>query len=157
MEEKMQELLKQLEDLKKEEKQEKPAEATVKREKVGSCLYDLRTAFINKIPQGLKNRKSFVLNVVKIDVRKSDVSNLIDWLLKNGREDRAIEIEENKDRFFDISIVADDGSTELFNSSILAYDKKNSLEKLIVKSGDGFDYYVNSISWDADNRELLFT
>ena len=157
---KLQELFKQLEDFKKEEKQEKPAEATelekVKREKVGSCLYDLRTAFINKIPQGLKERKSFVLNVVKIDIRQSDVSNLIDWLRKNGREDRANEIEENKNRFFDISILADDGSTELFNSGILSYDKKNSLEKLVVKSGDGFDYYVSTITWDADNKELLF-
>ena len=123
---------------------------------MGSCAYDLRTAFINKIPQGLKERKSFVLNVVKIDIRQSDVSNLIDWLRKNGREDRANEIEENKNRFFDISIIADDGSTELFNSGILSYDKKNSLEKLVVKSGDGFDYYVSTITWDADNKELLF-
>ena len=123
---------------------------------MGSCAYDLRTAFINKIPQGLKERKSFVLNVVKIDIRQSDVSNLIDWLRKNGREDRANEIEENKNRFFDISILADDGSTELFNSGILSYDKKNSLEKLVVKSGDGFDYYVSTITWDADNKELLF-
>jgi len=157
---KIQELVKQLEDLKKEEKLEKSAEVTelekVKREKVGSCLYDLRTAFISKIPQGLKERKSFTLNVVKIDVRQSDVSNLIDWLLKNGREDRANEIEANKDRFFDISIVADDGSTELFNSGILSYDKKNSLEKLIVRSDNGFDYYVNTMTWDASNRELFF-
>lgn len=151
---KIQELLKQL------EKQEKFVEVTelekVKREKVGSCLYDLRTAFISKIPQGLKDRKSFTLNVVKIDVRQSDVSNLIDWLLKNGREDRANEIEANKDRFFDISIIADDGSTELFNSGILSYDKKNSLEKLVVKSDSGFDYYVNTMTWDASNRELFF-
>ena len=157
---KIQELFKQLEDFKKEEKQEKSAEVTelekVKREKVGCCAYDLRTAFINKIPQGLKERKSFVLNVVKIDVKQSDVSNLIDWLLKNGREDRANEIEANKDRFFDISIVADDGSTELFNSGILSYDKKNSLEKLIVRSDNGFDYYVNTMTWDASNRELFF-
>lgn len=151
---KIQELLKQL------EKQEKFVEVTelekVKREKVGNSLHDLRTAFISKIPQGLKDRKSFTLNVVKIDVRQSDVSNLIDWLLKNGREDRANEIEANKDRFFDISIIADDGSTELFNSGILSYDKKNSLEKLVVKSDSGFDYYVNTMTWDASNRELFF-
>ena len=157
---KLQELFKQLEDFKKEEKQESSAEATelekVKRERVGSCAYDLRTGFINIIPQGLKDRKSFVLNVVKIDVKQSDVSNLIDWLLKNGREDRANEIEENKNRFFDISIIADDGSTELFNSGILSYDKKNSLEKLVVNSGVVFDYYVSTITWDADNKELLF-
>ena len=153
---KMQELLKQLEDLKKEVKQEKPAEVTeLEKVKVGSCSYDLRTAFINKIPQGLKESKSFKLNVVKIDGRQSNVDNLINWLLKNGRESGANEIEANKDRIFDISIVADDGSTELFNSSILAYDKKNS-GKLIVKSENGFDYYVNTMTWDASNKELLF-
>lgn len=128
----------------------------VKNAKVGSCSYDLRTAFIDKIPQGLKGRKSFMLNVVKIEVTQSNVDNLIDWLRKNERDARADEIEANKERIFDISIVADDGSTELFNSSILAYDKKNSLEKLIVKAGDGFDYYVNTMTWDADNKELLF-
>ena len=128
----------------------------VKNGKVGSSLHDLRTAFINKIPQGLKGRKSFVLNVVKIDVRQSNVDNLIDWLQRNGQEDRATEIEQNKDRFFDISIITDDGSTELFNSSILSYDKKNTLEKLVVKSADGFDYYVSSMSWDASAKELVF-
>lgn len=97
-----------------------------------------------------------MLNVVKIEVTQSNVDNLIDWLRKNERDARADEIEANKERIFDISIVADDGSTELFNSSILAYDKKNSLEKLIVKAGDGFDYYVNTMTWDADNKELLF-
>ena len=132
------------------------AKKQVKREKVGRCAYDLRTAFINKFPQGLKGRKSFMLNVVKIDVVKSNMKNLIDWLQRNGQEDRASEIEANKERFFDISVVADDGSVELFNSSILSYDKKNSLDKLIVKSGNGFDYYVSSISWDADNKELVF-
>ena len=151
---KMQELLKQLEDLKKEE--QKTEVGKVKNAKVGNCLYDLRTAFINKFPQGLKGRNSFMLNVVKINVTPSNVENLIDWLRKNGQDARADEIEENKERFFDISIIADDGSTELFNSSILAYDKKNSLEKLIVKAGDGFDYYVNTMTWDANNRELLF-
>ena len=125
-------------------------------QKVGSSAYDLRTAFINKIPQGLKGRKSFVLNVVKIDVTPSNVDNLINWLRKNEQEDRANEIEENKSRFFDISIVADDGSTELFNSGILSYDKKNTLEKLVVKSADGFDYYVSSMSWDASAKELVF-
>lgn len=149
METKMQELLKQLEDLKKEEKQ-------VKREKAGSSAHDLRTAFVDKIPQGLKGRKSFVLNVVKIDVKPSNVDNLINWLRKNGREERADEIEANKNRFFDISILADDGSTEIFNSSILSYDKKNSLEKLIVKSQGGYDYFISSITWDADSKELTF-
>ena len=144
---KMQELLKQLEDLKKEK---------VKKEKAGSSVYDLRTAFINKIPQGLKGRKSFTLNVVKIGVTQSNVTNLIDWLRKNDNNERADEIEANQERFFDISIVADDGSVELFNSGILAYDKSNSLEKLVVKSKNGFDYYVSSMSWDADNKELLF-
>jgi len=144
---KMQELLKQLEDLKKEK---------VKKEKVGSSLCDLRTAFISRIPQGLKGRKSFALKVVKIDVKPSNVENLIDWLRKNDRDDRADEVEANKDKFFDISIVADDGSTELFNSSILSYDKKNSLDKLVVKSGDGYDYYVSEMIWDADKKELLF-
>ena len=152
---KMQELLKQLEDLKK-----KSAEVTelekVKAKKVGSCLYDLRTAFVDKFPQGLKGRKSFMLNVVKIDVKPSNVDNLINWLRNNDNNDRADEIEENKSRFFDISIVADDGSTELFQSSILAFDKKNTLNKLVVKSGNGFDYYVSSMTWDADNKELLF-
>ena len=128
----------------------------VKNEKVGSCLYDLRTAFIDKIPQGLKERKSFVLNVVKIDVMPSNVENLIDWLRKNGREERADEIEANKGRFFNISIVADDGTSELFNSGILAYDKKNSLGELIIKSKDGFDYYINTMTWDADKKELFF-
>ena len=128
----------------------------VKKEKAGSSTHDLRTAFINKVPQGLKGRKSFVLNVVKIDVRQSNVNNLIDWLRKNGQEDRANEIEENKSRFFDISILCDDGSTEIFNSGILAYDKTNSLKKLVVKSGDGFEYYINTITWDADNKNLLF-
>ena len=150
MEQKMQELLKQLEDLKKEKK------AEVKKEKTGTCSHDLRTAFVDKFPQGLKGRKSFMLKVAKIDVTPSNVDNLIDWLRKNDRNDRADEIEANKERFFDISIVADDGSTELFNSGILAYDKKNSLEKLIVKSGDGFEYYINTMTWDADNKELLF-
>ena len=144
---KMQELLKQLEDLKKEK---------VKKEKVGSSLCDLRTAFISRIPQGLKGRKSFALKVVKIDVKPSNVENLIDWLRKNDRDDRADEVEANKDKFFDISIVADDGSTELFNSSILSYDKKNSLDKLVVKSGDGYDYYVSEMIWDADKKELIF-
>ena len=128
----------------------------VKREKVGSCSFDLRTAFVDKIPQGIKDRKSFAIKVVKIDVKQSNVDNLIDWLRKNDRESRANEIEANKDRIFDISIVADDGSTELFNSSILAYDKKNTLEKLVVKSNDGFDYYVSSMSWDASAKELVF-
>lgn len=128
----------------------------VKNEKVGSCLHDLRTAFIEKFPQGLKGRKSFMLNVVKIDVMPSKVENLIGWLRENGRDERANEIEANKDRFFDISIVADDGTAELFNSGILAYDKKNSLEKLIVKSENGFDYYVNTMTWDADKKELFF-
>ena len=128
----------------------------VKREKVGSCSFDLRTAFVDKIPQGIKDRKSFAIKVVKIDVKQSNVDNLIDWLRKNDRESRANEIEANKDRIFDISIVADDGSTELFNSSILSYDKKNTLEKLVVKSGDGFDYYVSSMSWDASAKELVF-
>ena len=150
---KMQELLKQLEDLKKEKKS---AEEKVKKEKVGSSLFDLRTAFINKIPQGLKDRKSFMLNVVKINVSQSNVDGLIDWLRKNDRDARADEIEENRDKFFDISIVADDGSTELFNSSILSYDKTNSLDKLVVKSENGFDYYVSSMCWDADNKELTF-
>ena len=139
------------------EKAKKAESEKVKREKVGSCMHDLRTAFIAKIPQGLKNRKSFVLKVVKIDVRQSNVDNLINWLQRNGQEERADEVEANKDRFFDISVVADDGSTELFNSSILSYDKKNSLNKLVVKSGDGFDYYVHSMTWDADTKELLFT
>lgn len=152
---KMEELLKQLQEL-KGEKQEETELEKVKREKVGNCLYDLRTAFVEKFPQGLKGRKSFVINVVKIDVMPSKVENLIGWLRENGREERADEIEANKDRFFDISIVADDGTSELFNSSILAYDKKNSLGKLIVKSKDGFDYYVNRITWDADKKELFF-
>ena len=132
------------------------AKKQVKREKVGRSSCDLRTAFINKIPQGLKGRKSFVLNVVKIDVVKSNVDNLIDWLRKNEQENRANEIEANRDKFFDISIVCDDGSTELFNSGILSYDKTNSLEKLIVKSGNGFDYFISSITWDADSKELIF-
>ena len=132
------------------------AKKQVKREKVGRSSCDLRTAFINKIPQGLKGRKSFVLNVVKIDVVKSNMKNLIDWLQRNGQDDRAKEIEENENRFFDISIITDNGTTELFNSSILSYDKKNTLEKLIVKSGNGFDYYVSSITWDADSKELIF-
>lgn len=97
-----------------------------------------------------------MLNVKKIDVTPSNVDNLINWLRQNDREDRANEIEENRDRFFDISIIADDGSTELFNSSILAYDKKNTLQKLIVKAEDGFDYYVNTMTWDASNKELIF-
>ena len=128
----------------------------VKKEKVGRSSHDLRTAFINKFPQGLKGRKSFFLNVVKIDVVKSNVENLINWLRINGQEDRANEVETNKNKFFDISIIADDGSTEIFNSGILAYDKTNSLEKLVVKSGNGFDYFVSSITWDADNKNLLF-
>jgi len=148
--------MEELEALKAQLEALKAQKAEVKREKAGSSLHDLRTAFINKIPQGLKGRKSFVLNVVKIDVKPSNVEGLIDWLLKNGQEARATEIEQNKDRFFDISIITDDGSTELFNSSILSYDKKNTLEKLVVKSNDGFDYYVSSMSWDADNKELLF-
>lgn len=152
MEEKMQELLKQLEELKKEEKQVKK----VKREKVGNCLYDLRTAFVDKFPQGLKDRKSFVLNVAKINVKPSNVDNLIDWLKKNDREDRANEIEQNRDRFFDISIIAADGTAELFNSGILAFDKKNTLKELVVKSGNGFDYYVSSMTWDAAAKELIF-
>jgi hypothetical protein len=128
----------------------------VKKEKAGSSLHDLRTAFISKFPQGLKGRKSFVLNIAKIEVRQSNVDNLIDWLRKNEQEDKANEIEENKDRFFDISIVCDDGTQELFNSGILSYDKTNSLDKLVVKSGDGFEYYINSMTWDADNKELIF-
>lgn len=138
------------------EKAKKAEAKKVKREKVGNCMYDLRTAFIDKIPQGVKDRKSFTLNVVKIEVTPSNVDNLIDWLRKNDRENRANEIEENKERIFDISIIADDGSTELFNSSILAYDKKNTLQKLIVKAEDGFDYYVNTMTWDASNKELIF-
>jgi 7,8-dihydro-6-hydroxymethylpterin-pyrophosphokinase len=130
--------------------------AEVKKEKTGTCSHDLRNAFINKIPQGLKDRKSFTLNVVKINVTKSNMKNLIDWLQRNGQDDRAKEIEENENRFFDISILCDDGSTEIFNSGILAYDKKNTLEKLIVKSQDGFDYFISSMSWDADNKELIF-
>jgi 7,8-dihydro-6-hydroxymethylpterin-pyrophosphokinase len=130
--------------------------AEVKKEKTGTCSHDLRNAFINKIPQGLKDRKSFTLNVVKINVTKSNVDNLIDWLRRNEREDRADEIEANRERFFDISIITDNGTTELFNSGILAYDKTNSLEKLVVKSGNGFDYFVSSITWDADNKNLLF-
>ena len=128
----------------------------VKKEKVGRSSHDLRTAFINKFPQGLKGRKSFMLNVVKIDVVKSNMKNLIDWLQRNGQDDRAKEIEENENRFFDISIICDDGTQELFNSGILSYDKTNSLEKLVVKSGDGYDYYVSSITWDADNKNLVF-
>ena len=134
----------------------KAQKAEVKKEKAGSSVHDLRTAFVDKIPQGLKGRKSFALNVVKIDVTPSNVDNLIDWLRKNDREARADEIEENRDRFFDISILTEDGSTELFNSSILSYDKKNTLEKLIVKSENGFDYYISSMIWDADNKELTF-
>ena len=149
-EQKMQELLKQLEDLKKEKK------AEVKKEKTGTCSHDLRTAFINKFPQGLKGRKSFMLKVAKIDVMPSNVQNLIDWLRRNNQEDRADEIEENRDKFFDISIICDDGTQELFNSGILSYDKTNSLEKLVVKSGDGFEYYINTITWDADKKELIF-
>lgn len=129
----------------------------VKNEKTGFCLYDWRTAFINKFPQGLKERKSFTLNVVKIDVKPSNVDNLIDWLRRNDRDDRAEEIEANKDRFFDISIVCNDGSVELFNSGILAFDKKNTLGKLVVKSKNGYDYYVNTMTWDASAKELLFT
>lgn len=124
--------------------------------KVGSCSYDLRTAFVDKFPQGLKDRKSFVLNVVKIDVKPSNVDNLISWLRQNNREDRANEIEANKDRIFDISIIADDGTSELFNSGILAYDKKNTLKELIVKSENGFEYYINTMTWDASNKELIF-
>ena len=134
----------------------KAQKAEVKKEKVGSSLHDLRTAFINKFPQGLKGRKSFFLNVVKIDVVKSNMKNLIDWLQRNGQDDRAKEIEENENRFFDISIITDNGTTELFNSGILAYDKTNSLEKLVVKSGNGFDYFISSMSWDADSKELIF-
>ena len=128
----------------------------VKNEKTGNCLHDLRTAFITKVPQGLKERKSFILKVVKIDVRQSNVENLIDWLRKNDRQDRADEVEQNKDKFFDISIIADDGTTEISNSSILAFDKSNSLDKLVVKSKNGFDYYVSSMSWDASAKELVF-
>lgn len=148
-----QELLKALEALKAQQQEQK---TEVKREKVGSSSLDLRTAFITKVPQGLKGRKSFVLNVVKIDVVQSNVSNLIDWLHKNGQDARADEVEENRDKFFDISIVADDGNVELFNSSILAYDKSNSLEKLVVKSKNGFDYYISSMSWDAENKTVYF-
>jgi hypothetical protein len=128
----------------------------VKNEKTGTCPHDLRRAFVDKIPQGVKGRKSFTLNVVKIDVKPSNVGNLIDWLRKNDREERANEIEENKHRIFDISIICDDGTQELFNSSILSYDKKNTLKKLVVKSGDGFEYYISSITWDADSKELIF-
>ena len=139
----------ELEALKKEEK--------VKKEKAGSSVYDLRTAFINKIPQGLKGRKSFMLNVVKIDVTQANVDNLINWLRQNNQDDRAEEVEENKNRFFDVSILTEDGSTEIFNSSILAFDKSNSLGKLIVKSDNGFDYYVNRMTWDSSSRELIFS
>ena len=136
------------------------AKKTVKKAEVkkavGSSLHDLRNAFINKFPQGLKGRKSFILNVVKIDVMPSNVDNLINWLRQNNQEERADEIEENRDRFFDISIICDDGTQELFNSGILSYDKKNTLKKLIVKSGDGFEYYINTITWDADSKELTF-
>jgi hypothetical protein len=143
----------QIAELEKAEEQK----TEVKKEKpVGSCLYDLRTAFINKFPQGLKGRKSFMLNVVKIDVRQSNVDGLIDWLQRNGQDDRADEIEANKEKFFDISIICDDGTQEIFNSSILSYDKKNTLKKLVVKSGDGFEYYISSITWDADKKELIF-
>ena len=135
---------------------EKAKKEKVKENKTGSCMCDLRTAFVDKFPQGLKGRKSFTLTVVKIDVTPSNVANLIDWLRRNGQEERANEIEANKERFFDISIVADDGNVELFSSSILAYDKKNSLEKLIVKSKNGFDYYVNTMTWDAAAKELIF-
>ena len=124
--------------------------------KVGSSSHDLRTAFVNKIPQGLKGRKSFILNVCKIDVQPSNVDNLINWLRQNNQEERADEVEANKNRFFDSSIICDDGTQELFNSGILSYDKTNSLEKLVVKSGDGFEYYINTMTWDADNKELLF-
>ena len=134
----------------------KAQKAEVKKEKAGSSLYDLRTAFVDKFPQGLKGRKSFMLKVAKIDVTPSNVDNLIDWLRRNDREARADEIEANRDKFFDISIVCDDGSTELFNSSILSYDKKNTLEKLVVKSKDGFEYYISSMTWDAENKELTF-
>ena len=136
---------------------QKAEEKKVKNEKTGNCVCDLRTAFVDKFPQGLKGRKSFTLNVVKINVTQSNIDNLIDWLRRNNKEDRADEIEANKDRFFDISIITDDGTTELFNSSILSYDKKNTLEKLIVKSKNGFDYYVNTMTWDASAKELLFT
>ena len=139
------------------EKAKKAESEKVKREKVGSCSYDLRTAFVDKFPQGLRDRKSFTLNIVKINVTQANVANLIDWLRKNDREDRANEIEANKARIFDITIVADDGSVELFNSGILAFDKKNSLNKLVVKSKDGYDYYVSRMCWDADNKDLLFT
>ena len=113
-------------------------------------------SLVDKFPQGLKGRKSFVLNVVKIDVKPSNIDNLINWLRNNDNNDRADEIEENRDRFFNISIITDDGTTELFQSSILAYDKKNTLSKLVIKSGNGFDYYVSRICWDADNKELVF-
>lgn len=147
------ELLKELQKLEALKAEQEKA----KKEKSGSSLHDLRTAFITKVPQGLKNRNSFSLNVVKIDVTPSNVDNLINWLRKNDNNDRADEVEQNKERFFDISIVADDGSVELFNSGILAYDKSNSLEKLVVKSGNGFDYYVTQMIWDASAKELLFT
>ena len=137
-------------------KEQKTTLEKVKKEKAGSSVYDLRTAFVNKIPQGLKGRNSFMLNVVKIDVTPSNVEGLIDWLRTNDKEERANEIEANKSRFFDISVVADDGNVELFNSSILSFDKKNTLEKLVVKSKNGFDYYVSSMSWDAAAKELIF-
>ena len=145
-----------LEALKAQLAQQQEEKTEVKNEKTGNCLHDLRTAFITKVPQGLKERKSFILKVVKIDVRQSNVENLIDWLRKNDRQDRADEVEQNKDSYFDISVLTGDGSTELFNSSILSYDKKNSLDKLVVKSKNGFDYYVSSMSWDASAKELVF-
>lgn len=127
-----------------------------KKESKGNSEFDLRTAFIQKIPQGLKDRKSFILDVVLFEVKQSNVENLIEWLRKNDKKSKADEVEANASKFFDIHILCEDGTQEIFNSGILAYDKKKTLSELVVETENGFDYFVNSITWDALNKELRF-
>ena len=43
--------------------------------------FNLKDAFVKKIPQGLKGRKSFLLTVKNFSVTQSNIEGLLDWLI----------------------------------------------------------------------------
>ena len=145
-------LLKQLEELKAA-----AAGQAVKEEAKGfTSPLNLNDAFIKRFPQGLKGRKSFLLTVENFSVTQSNIDGLLNWLRENNREEDAIELDKNRERIFDIHVLSKENGYEIFNSSILVYDSKNTLKPLILTAGEKFKYTISTISWDADSKILTF-
>ena len=129
---------------------------TKKQKTAYESSFDLNDAFIKRFPQGLKGRKSFLLTVENFSVTQSNIDGLLNWLRENNREEDAIELDKNRERIFDIHVLSKENGYEIFNSSILVYDTKNTLKPLILTAGKKFKYTISTICWDSDNKILTF-